>query len=164
MRSEPAYVLLLAWPEAARKHHPNISHRLPFGTYHITEPSTMGRVQLHYRSYVVTCNTVLLALSNRFRAGPWTPAQCVHGHATVRSVHVGARDLSRAPFETLPIHQLIEEERLPGYKADRYFPASIGQIWRNRYQIVGKVGYGGGSTVWACRDLKYITDEPLQRG
>ncbi|EPE02639.1 protein kinase [Ophiostoma piceae UAMH 11346] len=56
-------------------------------------------------------------------------------------------------FETLPSDELIEEERLPGYKAEWYYPARIGQVLQDRYQIVGKLGYGGGSTVWACRDL-----------
>ncbi|EEU47563.1 uncharacterized protein NECHADRAFT_92119 [Fusarium vanettenii 77-13-4] len=56
-------------------------------------------------------------------------------------------------FEALPVEQPIEEENLPNYKAARYYPAHIGQVLQHRYQIVGKVGYGGGSTVWACRDL-----------
>ncbi|RMI99797.1 hypothetical protein CDV36_015940 [Fusarium kuroshium] len=60
-------------------------------------------------------------------------------------------------FEALPVEQLIEEENLPNYKAARYYPAHIGQVLQHRYQIVGKVGYGGGSTVWACRDLEEDT-------
>lgn len=60
-------------------------------------------------------------------------------------------------FEPLPVEQPIEEENLPNYKAAQYYPAHIGQVLQYRYQIVGKVGYGGGSTVWACRDLEYAS-------
>ncbi|RSL83532.1 hypothetical protein CEP52_016693 [Fusarium oligoseptatum] len=62
-------------------------------------------------------------------------------------------------FEALPVEQPIEEENLPNYKAARYYPAHIGQVLQHRYQIVGKVGYGGGSTVWACRDLDFNPGE-----
>jgi hypothetical protein len=61
----------------------------------------------------------------------------------------------RAGFKSLPTDDPIEEERLPNYKAERYYPAHIGQVLKDRYQIVGKLGFGGGSTVWACRDLEY---------
>ncbi|KAJ4313429.1 hypothetical protein N0V84_009408 [Fusarium piperis] len=60
-------------------------------------------------------------------------------------------------FETLPTDKPIEEENLPNYKAERYYAARIGQVLQDRYQIVGKLGFGGGSTVWACRDLKEDT-------
>lgn len=30
---------------------------------------------------------------------------------------------------------------------------SIGQIVKDRYQAVGKLGFGTSSTVWLCRDL-----------
>ncbi|KAK2737832.1 hypothetical protein FQN57_007390 [Myotisia sp. PD_48] len=56
-------------------------------------------------------------------------------------------------FESIEISK-IEEETLPTYKAKRYYPAQIGQIINNRYQIVGKLGYGTTSTVWLCRDMQ----------
>ncbi|KAK5700538.1 hypothetical protein LTR97_005055 [Elasticomyces elasticus] len=48
--------------------------------------------------------------------------------------------------------QLIEEETLLDYRADRYYPVHIGQVFNNRYCVVGKLGYGTASTVWLCRD------------
>ncbi|KAK5709190.1 hypothetical protein LTR17_020014 [Elasticomyces elasticus] len=48
--------------------------------------------------------------------------------------------------------QLIEEETLPNYRADRYYPVHIGQVFDSRYRVVGKLGYGTASTVWLCRD------------
>jgi hypothetical protein len=48
----------------------------------------------------------------------------------------------------------IEEETIPGYVATRYYPVRIGQIFQNRYQVVGKLGFGITSTVWLARDLQ----------
>ncbi|KAK2790212.1 hypothetical protein FQN52_005707 [Onygenales sp. PD_12] len=56
-------------------------------------------------------------------------------------------------FKVIDCSQPIEEERLPDYQADIYYPAHIGQVFNNRYQIVGKLGYGVTSTVWLARDL-----------
>ncbi|KAI1918862.1 hypothetical protein LOZ66_005027 [Ophidiomyces ophidiicola] len=57
-------------------------------------------------------------------------------------------------FKELDVSQKIEEELLPTYKAEKYFPAEIGQVLKDRYQIIGKLGYGGSSTVWLSRDLE----------
>ncbi|QPG96452.1 hypothetical protein C2857_004238 [Epichloe festucae Fl1] len=59
-----------------------------------------------------------------------------------------------AGFQTVPADQRTEEEDLPNYKAERYYPVRIGEVFQERYQIVGKLGFGGGSTVWVCHDLK----------
>ncbi|KAF2848890.1 kinase-like protein [Plenodomus tracheiphilus IPT5] len=47
----------------------------------------------------------------------------------------------------------IEEETLPDYVASRYYPVHIGEIFIDRYQVVGKLGFGVTSTVWLARDL-----------
>ena len=47
---------------------------------------------------------------------------------------------------------LVEEETIPGYNAEHYYPVSIGQVFNDRYQTIGKLGYGSASTVWLCRD------------
>lgn len=47
----------------------------------------------------------------------------------------------------------IEEETILGYKAERYLPIKTGQVFRDRYKTIGKLGYGSASTVWLCRDL-----------
>ncbi|KAL3963516.1 hypothetical protein ACCO45_000520 [Purpureocillium lilacinum] len=51
------------------------------------------------------------------------------------------------------LHEKIEEELLPDYIASRYYPVRIGQVLSDRYQIVGKLGFGASSTVWLARDL-----------
>jgi serine/threonine-protein kinase SRPK3 len=50
-------------------------------------------------------------------------------------------------------HQKIEEETIPDYLASRYYPVRIGEVIHDRYQVVGKLGYGTTSTVWLARDL-----------
>lgn len=55
---------------------------------------------------------------------------------------------------SIPAGVKVEEETIPGYVATHYYPVRIGQIFRNRYQVVGKLGYGTTSTVWLARDLE----------
>ncbi|KXJ85936.1 serine threonine protein kinase, CMGC group, partial [Microdochium bolleyi] len=56
-------------------------------------------------------------------------------------------------FVRLPTEQLIDEERLPGYTASQYYPVRLGEVIKDQYQIVGKLGFGASSTVWLARDL-----------
>lgn len=46
----------------------------------------------------------------------------------------------------------IEEETVKGYKAEHYYPVTIGEVLGERYKVIGKLGYGSASTVWLCRD------------
>lgn len=48
----------------------------------------------------------------------------------------------------------FEEERLPWYSADQFYPVRLGEILKSQYRVIGKLGYGAYSTVWLCRDLK----------
>lgn len=57
-------------------------------------------------------------------------------------------------FHMLNKGQLIEEETLPHYSPAQFFPINIGKVLNARYQVVGKLGYGGNSTAWLSRDLK----------
>ncbi|KAF4156645.1 hypothetical protein CNMCM8927_007740 [Aspergillus lentulus] len=57
-------------------------------------------------------------------------------------------------YITLPLETPIEEETLPHYKPEHYFPVHIGDVYETRYQITGKLGYGAYSTSWLCRDLQ----------
>ncbi|KAJ5848441.1 hypothetical protein N7455_012398 [Penicillium solitum] len=51
--------------------------------------------------------------------------------------------------------QAIEEETIPGYVAGRYYPTQIGEILKDRYQVVGELEFGASSTVWLARDMDY---------
>ncbi|KAF6794987.1 protein kinase [Colletotrichum sojae] len=68
------------------------------------------------------------------------------------SSHAGAA--SGIGIKTIPATKQIEEKTLPGYKAERYHPVRLGEVFESRYKVVAKLGYGGGSTVWLCRDSK----------
>lgn len=57
-------------------------------------------------------------------------------------------------FRRIPLNEKIEEELFPDYLTTRYYPVRIGEVLRNRYQIVGKLGFGASSTVWLARDLE----------
>ncbi|KAH7179933.1 kinase-like domain-containing protein [Fusarium flagelliforme] len=48
---------------------------------------------------------------------------------------------------------LTEEETTPLYHPDRFYPITLGQVLDERYQVATKLGYGGNSTVWLCRDF-----------
>ncbi|KAG8410154.1 hypothetical protein J3459_017357 [Metarhizium acridum] len=67
---------------------------------------------------------------------------------------------ANANFARIPATQKIEEETIPGYVATRYYPTRIGETFQDRYQVVGKLGYGATSTVWLARDMqhrRYVT-------
>ncbi|KAI1077700.1 kinase-like domain-containing protein [Whalleya microplaca] len=64
-------------------------------------------------------------------------------------------NFSNANFARISPAQKIEEETIPGYVASRYYPIRIGEVLRDRYQVVGKLGFGATSTVWLARDLSH---------
>lgn len=45
-------------------------------------------------------------------------------------------------------YQLIEEVTLPQFNQKRYYPVKIGDIFKQQYPIIAKLGYGAYSTVW----------------
>ncbi|PMB71388.1 SRSF protein kinase 3 [Beauveria bassiana] len=56
-------------------------------------------------------------------------------------------------FVRIPADVQVEEEGLPDYLPARYYPMRIGEVLVDRYQVVGKLGFGRSSTVWLARDL-----------
>lgn len=64
----------------------------------------------------------------------------------------------RRSMSTQSLHMntasVIEEERLPLYKPEQFYPVHIGEVLSSRYQVLGKLGYGSYSTVWLCRDKR----------
>ena len=53
-------------------------------------------------------------------------------------------------YETIDPSLLVEEEEemVRGYRAEHYYPVNIGDIFQDRYSVIGKLGYGSASTVW----------------
>jgi hypothetical protein len=66
------------------------------------------------------------------------------------------REFQSTGFEVIDPSQMVEEERLPFYNRNDYYPMRIGEVLKDRYQVLAKVGYGTSSTVWLCRDLRYL--------
>ncbi|KAF2211363.1 hypothetical protein CERZMDRAFT_121572 [Cercospora zeae-maydis SCOH1-5] len=59
------------------------------------------------------------------------------------------------PVKSTPeidLSQPFEEERLPWYRPDLFYPVRIGETMASRYRVLGKLGYGAHSTSWLCRD------------
>lgn len=56
--------------------------------------------------------------------------------------------------ESLGPSVYIEEETIPDYNHELFYPVRIGEVFRDRFQVVGKLGYGSRSTVWLCHDLR----------
>lgn len=50
----------------------------------------------------------------------------------------------------------IEEETLPHYNPQQFYPVHIGDVFDGRYRVTGKLGFGAYSTSWLCRDLQYV--------
>lgn len=63
-------------------------------------------------------------------------------------------DFSNLNFVRIPESHVVEEENFPDYVGSRYYPTRIGEVIKDRYQVIGKLGYGVTSTVWLARDMK----------
>jgi serine/threonine-protein kinase SRPK3 len=69
------------------------------------------------------------------------------------------------PVTAFPIidpTEQVEEEDLPGYAAEVYFPVKLGDVLHDRYQILAKLGYKLWSTTWLARDLRYVFLNPIR--
>ena len=70
-----------------------------------------------------------------------------------RTAKLSSSLLSKPPYITT---ELLEEERLSLYKRKEYYPVHIGDTYQSRYEVVGKLGYGGFSTTWLCHDHRWV--------
>lgn len=67
-----------------------------------------------------------------------------------------ARTYADQNFEKLAEDEKIEEEGVPDYRAEQFYPVCLGEVFNSRYQVVAKLGFGTASTIWLCRDLEYV--------
>jgi hypothetical protein len=65
-----------------------------------------------------------------------------------------ARTNSPSQPDIISSAKLIEEETLPKYNPNNFYPAKLGEILHDRYKIIAKLGYGMTATVWLAKDLK----------
>ena len=59
-------------------------------------------------------------------------------------------------FKLLNTVEKLEEENWDWYSVDTYYPVQIGETYRSRYHVLGKLGYGAHPTAWLGRDLQYV--------
>ena len=98
----------------------------------------------------------LLSRCSKPTTRPISTRQLLRSH---RSHHRSSISSPRGIATTSPAtEEPFEEERLPGYEVDQFYPVSIGDTINLRYHVIGKLGYGANSTVWFCRDNSYEPD------
>jgi hypothetical protein len=49
----------------------------------------------------------------------------------------------------------IEEQTVPQYHQKHYYPVNIGEIFKDQYWVIAKLGYGAYSTVWLAWDERF---------
>jgi serine/threonine-protein kinase SRPK3 len=69
------------------------------------------------------------------------------------------RGLATSNAASMDPRQLFEEECLPHYNHNQFYPVRVGQYLSSRYKVMGKLGYGSDSTVWLCRNIGYAEDD-----
>ncbi|KAJ5146587.1 protein kinase [Penicillium bovifimosum] len=78
----------------------------------------------------------------------------------------GFSSLHQKPF-TLPppklisSSKLVDEERVPWYGHNRFYPAKPGDVLADCFQILVKIGYGSSSTAWLARDLRQYVNSMI---
>ncbi|KAJ5332687.1 uncharacterized protein N7506_006470 [Penicillium brevicompactum] len=63
------------------------------------------------------------------------------------------RQSTQSNIQLLDSNEKFEEETHPGYREERAYSVKIGEVFQSRYQVIGKLGFGGYSTAWLCKDL-----------
>ncbi|KAE9404244.1 kinase-like protein [Gymnopus androsaceus JB14] len=77
-----------------------------------------------------------------------------------------AAQLATLTLDAGQTKELLEEENWEWYEPGLFYPVRIGEVFKSRYQVIGKLGYGSRSTAWLCRDLnghKYVTLKVCER-
>ncbi|GAB1316321.1 hypothetical protein MFIFM68171_06531 [Madurella fahalii] len=57
-------------------------------------------------------------------------------------------------FDIIDKARPVEEEGLPVYEPEHFYPVQLGEVFDGRFQTVAKLGYGSSSTIWLARDLQ----------
>ncbi|GAQ34995.1 hypothetical protein AKAW_00542 [Aspergillus niger] len=91
-----------------------------------------------------------LSLQWPITSSPLHPYQ--HRHTSSHPSPSPPRTFPTTGYELLNHIPKLEEESLPDYRAERFYPVHIGEVFNFRYQVITKLGFGSSSTVWLCRD------------
>lgn len=86
---------------------------------------------------------------------PELSSLCPSPRRTAASIQISRpRVFPTSGFDILDPSTKFEEETLPDYLKERYYPVHVGEVFNSRYQVITKLGFGSSSTVWLCRDLQ----------
>ena len=111
------------------------------------------------RSFNTTVSYYILKLATIRGASRYHPATHVCAPANMQSIFGGR---GRQPFgsqlsllpELLPLGIAVDEENVPGYRPEYFYPANPGDVLSGRYELKAKIGWGSLSTVWLARDTR----------
>ncbi|KAI0467315.1 kinase-like domain-containing protein [Xylaria cf. heliscus] len=67
---------------------------------------------------------------------------------------IPVRSFPEDGFVLLSSEPPIQEETTAAYNPEIFYPVRLGEVFKSRYQIITKLGYGTASTIWLCRDLQ----------
>jgi len=73
---------------------------------------------------------------------------------SLRGPRLRPRSFPARTSAMLSTDDLIEEQTLPRYCPQHYYPVHLGETFNDRYLVVAKLGYGASSTVWLARDIQ----------
>lgn len=140
-----------------------VSPRLLIDLDYISPTSEIGLTFIMTRAIPYTRNPYLLSrqaspplyLTGVQRVHPGLPSITRTRRAVTSKQWTSApREFPTAGFGLIDTSMEIEEETLPNYHPDKYYPVQQGEVLRERYQILAKLGYGVTSTVWFGKDLQ----------
>ena len=66
---------------------------------------------------------------------------------------VSPKNFPEDGFDRIDESVKVEEETLTFYKEGLFYPTRIGEVFRDQYQVIAKLGYGASSTTWLALDL-----------
>ena len=78
----------------------------------------------------------------------------INSHSHLRERFALSRSSSHERGELLTAAKPLEEETLPKYNPNAFYPMRLGETLNNRYNVVAKLGFGMTATVWLARDSR----------
>ncbi|KAK0110001.1 hypothetical protein ONS95_002664 [Cadophora gregata] len=111
------------------------------------------------RAFNTTVPSYILKLATNRTASQSLRATYVHAPANLPSIF-GGRGRRRLGTQSSPLPELlpiglpVNEENVPGYRPEFFYPANPGDVLNFRYELKAKIGWGSSSTVWLARDIR----------
>jgi hypothetical protein len=126
------------------------------------QESCSSLLLIHTKQFIMfVCGWSLRGIRTSMKCSPirvYPPRRCVSARLKSSVSPLPPHRFPTSGFVELDSSETIEEEELPGYVAENYYPVCIGEVFASRYQVVSKLGCGMSSTVWLCRDLQWVSN------